>query len=244
MDKNKTDLPPVYRNIVFLTGAGISAPSGLATFRSQNGLWNNHRMEDVATKEAFERCPEQVHAFVNSLKPEFFAARPNTAHLAITKLQQIYPANVSVLTQNIDTLHEQARTKNVYHIHGQINQAKCLQCGHIMETWEDVGTKTVCPACGISGKLKPDVVLFHEPILHEQMIADLLQKADLFIAIGTSGVVYPAAGFAAEAKRNGARTVLLNAEIVTGRNFDEQIIGDAAETLPEFVSRLLLSVKS
>ena len=118
-----------FKKIVILTGAGISAESGLATFRASNGLWNNHRVEDVATIEAFERNPAYVHAFYNELKTELVKAKPNAAHQAITRLQDLYPAEISVVTQNVDTLHEKAGNKNIYHIHGQINQAVCLNCG-------------------------------------------------------------------------------------------------------------------
>lgn len=147
-----------YRNIVILTGAGISAESGLATFRSSNGLWNNHRVEDVASVEGFERNPELVHDFYNNLKTEIQTARPNAAHLAITRLQREYPAAVSVITQNVDTLHEKAGSKEVWHIHGQINQAVCLNCSRIMESWSDVTTETACPHCSVSGMMKPNIV--------------------------------------------------------------------------------------
>ena len=120
-----------YKNIVFLTGAGISAESGLSTFRSEDGLWNKHRVEDVATIEAFYRNPDYVHEFYNKMRPELLAAQPNPAHKAITTLQQKYPAKISVVTQNVDTLHEKAGNQNVYHIHGQINQIVCLNCGHV-----------------------------------------------------------------------------------------------------------------
>ena len=145
----------LYKNIVILTGAGISAESGLATFRSSNGLWNNHRVEDVATVEGFQRNPALVHDFYNELKIEIQKAKPNPAHLAITKLQKEYPGTVSVITQNVDTLHEKAGNTNICHIHGQINQAVCLNCGHILETFGDVDTETTCPQCGISGMMKP-----------------------------------------------------------------------------------------
>lgn len=147
-----------YRKIAVLTGAGISAESGLATFRSSNGLWNNHKVEDVASIEGFERNPALVHDFYNDLKLEIQKAKPNAAHLAVTRLQREYPAEVNVITQNVDTLHEKAGCKNVYHIHGQINQAVCLNCGHILETWGDVDTQTVCPYCNIAGMMKPNIV--------------------------------------------------------------------------------------
>lgn len=178
----------LYKNIVILTGAGISAESGLATFRSSNGLWNNHRVEDVATVEGFQRNPALVHDFYNELKIEIQKAKPNPAHLAITKLQKEYPGTVSVITQNVDTLHEKAGNTNICHIHGQINQAVCLNCGHILETFGDVDTETTCPQCGISGMMKPNIVFFGENLLGMDKVEQLLQNCDLFISVGTSGV--------------------------------------------------------
>lgn len=151
-----------YQNIVILTGAGISAESGLATFRAANGLWNNHRVEDVATVEAFARNPEYVHEFYNELKQELIRAVPNLAHLALAKLQQNYPAPVTIVTQNVDTLHEKAQSTGVLHIHGQINQAVCLNCGYVLETWGDVNTETVCRQCGVPAMMKPNIVFFGE----------------------------------------------------------------------------------
>lgn len=182
-----------YKNIVILTGAGISAESGLATFRSSNGLWNNHRVEDVASVEGFRRNPALVHDFYNNLKLEIQKAKPNPAHLAITRLQNEYPAEISVVTQNVDTLHEKAGNKNIYHIHGQINQAVCLNCGHILETFGDVDTETVCPQCGVVGMMKPNIVFFGENLLCMDKVEILLRSCDLFVSIGTSGVVFPAA---------------------------------------------------
>jgi NAD-dependent deacetylase len=156
-----------YKNIVILTGAGISAESGLSTFRSENGLWNNHKVEDVASVEGFARNPEYVHEFYNELRPELFQAKPNPAHLAITELQKNYKAeSISVITQNVDTLHEKAGSENIYHIHGQINQIVCLHCGHIFETWGDVHADDVCPNCDIAGYLKPNIAFFGESLLY------------------------------------------------------------------------------
>lgn len=241
--EKQTTSPPAYQNIVFLTGAGISAPSGLDTFRGKNSIWNKYPPDEVATAEAFERNPERVHAFINGLKAAFQKAKPNEAHKAISLLQQSSKADISVLTQNIDTLHEQANSKNVYHIHGQINQIKCLSCGCITEEWGSVNSQTICPSCNSLGKMRPNIVLFHEPILWTEKVEKLLETVDLFVAVGTSGIVFPAAGFAKIAKTNGAETVLLNAETIENSDFDEIIIGNAAETLPKFVSELLHSGK-
>jgi len=231
----------LYKNIFILTGAGISAESGLSTFRSENGLWNNHRVEDVATIEAYYRNQDFVHQFYNDMRPELFNAKPNPAHLAITKLQKEYPAdNISVVTQNVDTLHEKAGNKNVYHIHGQINQAVCLNCGHILETWGDVDTETVCPHCEVMGMMKPNIVFFGENLLCMDVVERQLRQCDLFISIGTSGVVFPAAGFVQTAKYYGADTMEFTLE-ATANNylFDKHIYGKAGETFPKFVEELL-----
>lgn len=233
-----------YHKIVFLTGAGISAESGLATFRSENGLWNNHRVEDVATIEAYWRNQDYVHDFYNNMKPELWNAKPNAAHLAITKLQQEYPAEVHIITQNIDTLHEKAKSKNVYHIHGQINQAVCMNCGHVIDSWGDVTSETICENCGVTGMMKPNIVFFGENLLCMDAVENLLSTADLFVSVGTSGVVFPAASFVQTAKYYGADTVEFNLE-PTSNNFyfDKHIMGKAGDTLPKFVDELLEKVK-
>ena len=225
-----------YKNIVFLTGAGISAESGLSTFRSEDGLWNKHRVEDVATIEAFYRNPDYVHEFYNEMRPELLAAQPNPAHKAITTLQQKYPAKISVVTQNVDTLHEKAGNQNVYHIHGQINQIVCLNCGHVFETWGEVSSEQ----CGAHAMLKPNIVFFGEGLLCMDEVDRLLQTCDLFISVGTSGVVYPAAGFVQIAKMFGADTYEFNMEKTSNnRLFDEHIYGPAGTTLPAFVDKLI-----
>ena len=233
-----------FKKIVILTGAGISAESGLATFRASNGLWNNHRVEDVATIEAFERNPAYVHAFYNELKTELVKAKPNAAHQAITRLQDLYPAEISVVTQNVDTLHEKAGNKNIYHIHGQINQAVCLNCGHILETFGDVDTQTVCPTCGIQGMMKPNIVFFGENLLYMDTVDRLLSSCDLFVSVGTSGVVYPAAGFVQIAKFAGADTIEFNLETTSNNYmFDRHVTGPAGTTLPQFVDELLRNLE-
>lgn len=230
----------VYKHIVVLTGAGISAESGLATFRSSNGLWNNHKVEDVATIEAFEKNPEYVHQFYNQMKPELLSAHPNLAHFALAKLQNEYLGKVDIITQNIDTLHEKAGTKRIYHIHGQINQAVCLNCGHVEETWADIDTQTQCPHCSTTGMFKPNIVFFGESLLCMDKVDKLLRQCDLFISVGTSGVVYPAAGFAQTARYFGAQTLEFNLEN-TSNNFlfNRHVYGKCSETLPAFVHELL-----
>jgi len=229
-----------YHNIVILTGAGISAESGLATFRSEDGMWNKHRVEDVATIDAFYRNPAYVHEFYNELRGELLKAKPNPAHLAISKLQENYPANISVVTQNVDTLHEKAGNKNIYHIHGQINQMVCMNCGYVFETWQDTDSEDKCPHCETLAMLKPNIVFFGENLLYMDKVDKLLQNCDLFMSIGTSGVVYPAAGFVQIAKMCGADTYEFNMEKTSNNYlFDEHIYGKAGETLPNFVNELL-----
>ena len=229
-----------YKNIVILTGAGISAESGLATFRASNGLWNNHKVEDVATIEAFERNPAYVHEFYNELKKELVKAKPNKAHLAITRLQKEYDANISVVTQNVDTLHEKAGNQNIHHIHGQINQAVCLNCGRILETFGDVDTETVCPHCHIAGMMKPNIVFFGENLLCMDKVDRLLSECDLFLSIGTSGVVFPAASFVQIAKYNNVKTYEFNLEPPSNNYyFDHHIYGPAGTTLPAFVDEMI-----
>lgn len=233
----------IYHKIAILTGAGISAESGLATFRSSDGLWNKHKVEDVASIEGFQRNPALVHDFYNDLKVEVQKAKPNAAHLAISKLQKNYPAEISVITQNVDTLHEKAGNQNIYHIHGQINQAVCLNCGHVLETFGDVDTETTCSNCQIMGLMKPNIVFFGENLLCMDKVDDILRKCDLFISIGTSGVVYPAAGFVQLAKYYGADTIEFTLD-TTANNylFDRHIYGKAGETLPRYVDELIASL--
>ena len=229
-----------YRKIAVLTGAGISAESGLATFRSSNGLWNNHKVEDVASIEGFERNPALVHDFYNDLKLEIQKAKPNAAHLAVTRLQREYPAEVNVITQNVDTLHEKAGNQNIYHIHGQINQAVCLNCGRILETFGDVDTETVCPHCHIAGMMKPNIVFFGENLLCMDKVDRLLSECDLFLSIGTSGVVFPAASFVQIAKYNNAKTYEFNLEPTSNNyDFDHHVYGPAGTTLPAFVDEMI-----
>ena len=229
-----------YKKILFLTGAGISAESGISTFRSENGLWNNHRVEDVATIEAYYKNQDYVHDFYNNMRPDLWNSKPNDAHLAITKLQQNYDGEVYIVTQNIDTLHEKAKNKNIYHIHGQINQIVCMNCGNIYETWGDVTSESICCNCNLMGTLKPNIVFFGEYPLYMDKVENLLRICDLFISVGTSGVVYPAAGFVQTAKYYGADTIEINLE-PTSNNlyFDKHIVGKAGIELPRLVDALL-----
>ncbi|MBQ8869853.1 MAG: NAD-dependent deacylase [Alphaproteobacteria bacterium] len=229
-----------YKRIFILTGAGISAESGLSTFRDSDGLWNNHKVEDVATLEAFEKNPAFVHKFYNELKPEILNAKPNPAHLCLAKLQEKYKGKVNIITQNVDILHEKASSKNIYHIHGKIDEAMCLECGHILQSAEDVDMSTICPHCATKGKFKPNIVFFGEMPLYMPEVEKHLRECDLFVSVGTSGVVYPAAGFVYTAKYYGADTIEFNLTTTSNNYlFDEHIEGKCSITLPEFVEQLL-----
>lgn len=230
----------IYKHIFVLTGAGISAESGLATFRDADGLWNNHKVEDVATIEAFERNPQYVHEFYNELKPEVMKAEPNAAHICLAQLKEKYSGKVDVITQNVDTLHEKAGSENVYHIHGRIDEAICLNCGRILNSWEKVDMSTECPHCKQIGKFKPNIVFFGEMPLYMSEVEKKLRECDLFISVGTSGVVYPAAGFVHTAKYYGADTIEFNLEETSNNYlFDRHIKGNCSVTLPAFIQTLI-----
>jgi len=228
--------------IVILTGAGISKESGLDTFRDADGIWAKVRLEDVATPEAFARDPGRVHAFYNArrrslLRPE---VAPNAAHRALARLEAEWRGSVLLVTQNIDNLHERAGSKSLRHIHGEMLKARCEACGNVTEWTEDLGTGLACAACGSLGGMRPHVVWFGEMPFHLDEVYAALAGCDLFISIGTSGNVYPAAGFVAEASANGAHTVELNLEPSEGRShFAEGRYGQAGTVVPDYVERLL-----
>lgn len=229
------------KNMFILTGSGISAESGLATFRTNNGLWNKHKVEDVASIEGFERNPDIVHEFYNELRPEMQKAQPNQAHFAITMLQEELPDwKINVVTQNVDLLHEKAKTKNVYHMHGRIDEYVCLNCGHVMKVAGDMSSEDKCPNCDIQGMLKPHIVFFGEMPLFMDEIEHMLSECNIFIAIGTSGVVYPAAGFVQLAKHYKAETYMFNLEqIENTTGFDHHILGKASETFTKFAEEFI-----
>ncbi|PRX37636.1 NAD-dependent deacetylase [Meinhardsimonia xiamenensis] len=227
------------RNIVILTGAGISAESGLGTFRDAGGLWTQYDLEEVATPEGFARNPALVHEFYNARRANCRAARPNAAHFALARLQREWPGEVLIVTQNVDDLHERAGARNVIHMHGELARALCGACGHRWDAPEVMAPDDRCPACGARAT-RPDVVWFGEMPYRMDEIGAALARADLFAAIGTSGTVYPAAGFVAEAAMAGAHTVELNLEpSATAGAFDEVITGPATEIVPAWVERLL-----
>ncbi|MBR6409167.1 MAG: NAD-dependent deacylase [Alphaproteobacteria bacterium] len=228
------------KNVFILTGAGISAESGLKTFRDADGLWENFKVEDVASIEGFEKNPKLVHEFYNHLRPQMDKAEPNKAHIAISEFQKKnLDITVNVITQNVDLLHEKAGTKNVLHMHGRIDETVCLNCGHVVKTLKESQFDGVCEKCGAKNFLKPNIVFFGEMPMFMDEISDMLKKCDLFVAVGTSGVVYPAAGFVAQAKYYGAQTYLFNLEYTENNYyFDHQVMGKASETLPQFLEKL------
>jgi NAD-dependent deacetylase len=234
------------RNIVILTGAGISKESGLDTFRCADGIWARVRLEDVATPEAFVRDPALVHQFYNDRRSALAdpAVVPNAAHLALAKLEREWPGEVLVVTQNIDDLHDRAGSRNLIHMHGELNKVRCEACGALLEWLADLGIADTCSSCGRAGGLRPHVVWFGEMPLAIDRIYAALDACELFMSVGTSGNVYPAAGFVRHVKSySGAHAVELNLEPSTGASlFDEAIYGPATESVPRFVDRLLAEV--
>lgn len=233
-------MPPDITKIVVLTGAGISAESGVSTFRDRDGIWAQYDYRDVATPEGFQRDPEKVLAFYNMRRRTHGSVKPNAAHFALARLEAEFPGDVVLITQNVDSLHEAAGSKSLIHMHGQIANRLCGACG-LRERWlEDFDIVAVCPKCSAQGTLRPDVVWFGELPYHMENIAGHLQDADLFISIGTSGNVYPAAGFVAEAARHGAHTVELNLEPSEGASFfEESMHGNATKIVPDYIDRFL-----
>ena len=226
--------------IVVLTGAGLSAESGVPTFRDRNGIWAHYDYREVATPEGFARNPARVHEFYNMRRRAHAAIRPNAAHAALARLEREHAGEVWVVTQNVDALHEGAGTRNLIHMHGELFQALCNACGACCAWSEDLSPATVCPACAEAGGMRPDVVWFGEMPYHMERIRELIETADLFLSIGTSGNVYPAAGFVAEARAAGAHTVELNLEPSEGRPlFAEAVHGPATVVVPAYVERLL-----
>jgi NAD-dependent deacetylase len=226
--------------IVILTGAGISAESGLGTFRDKGGIWTENRIEDVAMPEGFARDPDRVHAFYNARRTQAAEGRPNAAHRALGRLQADWPGEVMIVTQNVDALHEAGGARDVLHMHGRLDGALCAGCGHRWPAPPAMHRADPCPACA-APLTRPDVVWFGEMPHHMDEVLEALAQADLFAAIGTSGQVYPAAGFVEEALVAGAHTVELTLEPTTQQitPFAETRAGRASETVPAWVAELL-----
>jgi NAD-dependent deacetylase len=227
-------------NLFILTGAGISAESGLGTFRDREGLWRRFDPMRLATPEAFAADPDEVHAFYNLRRQGVVAARPNAAHEALARLESELAArgdDLFLCTQNVDDLHERAGSGSVTHMHGKILKSRCTACLDTRENRDDLVTEEPCPACRRTGTLRPDIVWFGEMPMHLDRIGAALDRADLFVAIGTSGAVYPAAGFVAQARRNGIRTLELNLEPSDNAgSFDDADYGPAGTIVPAFVN--------
>jgi len=228
------------RNIVVLTGAGVSAESGLATFRGPDGLWEGHRVEDVCTPEAYRRDPALVHAFYDARREKLETVEPNAAHKALARLDAEWPGELLLITQNVDDLHERAGSKRLLHMHGELRSAWCLACGE-RDSWSGpMGLGAACEACGAVGQVRPDIVWFGEMPYAMDRIDHALQNADRFVSIGTSGAVYPAAGFVQTARYCGAETLEMNLEPSLGSTFfDESRIGPASRLVPEWVDEVL-----
>lgn len=226
--------------MVILTGAGVSAESGLPTFRDKDGLWEGHRFEDVACPDAFRRNPQLVHRFYNLRRAALSTVEPNAAHLAIARLQREYPGQVTLVTQNVDDLHERAGSAAVIHMHGELRKARCTSCDGVFDWLDDLETATPCPACGRTDGMRPDIVWFGEVPYHLGAIGEALEHADLFAAIGTSGLVYPAAGFVSAARFAGAHTVEINqAGTAVSGSFHQHFTGPATHEVPRWIAGLL-----
>ena len=229
-----------YSSIVILTGAGISAESGLGTFRDEDGLWAKHRIEDVATPEGFARNPKLVHDFYNERRGGLLSATPNPAHEALGRLEAEHSGRVTLVTQNVDNLHEKGGSVRVLHMHGELGRIRCANCNIVSEYWGELSLDSQCEACHTRGLMRPHVGWFGEMPFHMDEIAEDMAGADLFVSIGTSGNVYPAAGFVMEARQRGIHTVELNLEPSEGaRLFHEGHYGPASKVVPAFVDHIL-----
>lgn len=233
---------PKTPEIVILTGAGISSESGIPTFRAADGLWEKHRVEDVATPEAFARNPGLVQRFYNQRRQHLLddSVQPNAAHRALGRLQQNLGAKCLLVTQNIDDLHDRVNTSHLLHLHGELLKSHCTSCGFCQTQHEDLATDLKCPGCGATRTLRPDIVWFGEMPRFLDQIYIALANCRVFVAIGTSGHVYPASGFVQVARESGARCIEINlqaSEVST--QFDEHRVGKASEQMPLWVSEIL-----
>jgi NAD-dependent deacetylase len=228
------------RNIVVLTGAGLSAESGLATFRGPGGLWEGQRVEDVCTPEALARDPALVHRFYDLRRAALDTVVPNAAHEALARLDAQWPGELLIVTQNVDDLHERAGARRLLHMHGELRSALCTACGTRMPHAGPLSPGAVCAECG-APTLRPDIVFFGEMPYGMDRIEKALADADLFVSIGTSGAVYPAAGFVQMAAHFGAATLELNLERSAGSHwFDETRLGPATRLVPPWVGTVLV----
>ncbi len=237
---------PSAHHIVVLTGAGLSAESGVPTFRDKGGVWEKYDLYKVATPEAYAADPAFVLDFYNQRRRANVGLKPNAAHLALARLEAEHPGKVLIITQNIDPLHEAAGSRNLIHMHGEIARALCARCGERSECgYDDITLQSVCPACATPGAMRPDVVWFGEMPYHMERIEIELAACDLFVSIGTSATVYPAAGFVQLAALAGAFTVELNLEPSANADmFDEAVQGPASQVVPAFVDHALAAERA
>jgi len=227
------------RNIVILTGAGISAESGVPTFRGPDGLWEGHRVEDVATPQAFARDPVLVQRFYDARRAALAGVAPNDAHRALARLDARWPGELLLVTQNVDDLHERGGSRRLLHMHGELQRALCTGCGAAPAWTGALSGRPPCPRCG-TARLRPDIVWFGEMPYHMDVIEAAIAACDLFVSIGTSGAVYPAAGFVSLARNAGARTLEINLDPSAGTPlFDEARHGPAGTLVPAFVDEIL-----
>lgn len=229
-----------FKDLVILTGAGISAESGIRTFRASDGLWEDHSIEDVATPEGFKKNPELVHRFYNQRRAQLkdVNVQPNPAHLALAELEQDWQGEFLLVTQNVDDLHERAGSKKILHMHGALTKSLCQICKNRKEWREDLNLSHACQSCNRPGTLRPDIVWFGEMPYYMEAIGEALQSCDLFVSIGTSGLVYPAAGFAREAVKARRVEVNIDSTGISG-HFHEHLVGPASQEVPKLVERLL-----
>ena len=233
---------PDYRAIVVLTGAGISAESGIQTFRDASGLWHNHRVEAVASPQGFAADPDLVHQFYNLRRKQLLQGdiKPNLAHYALADLERDFGGDFLLVTQNIDDLHERAGSQCLIHMHGELLKMRCSRSGQLYPITQDMSVNDCCACCNRPAYLRPHVVWFGEMPLQMERIGQALAQCDLFIAIGTSGNVYPAAGFVDQALRAGAHTIEINLEPSAVESaFDEHIYGMAGQQVPQFLRRII-----
>jgi len=231
---------PKYENIVILTGAGLSAESGRATFRDAGGVWAKYDYRDVATPEGFAKDPALVHAFYNQRRRDLDEVRPNAAHHALARLEKEHAGSLWIVTQNVDDLHEAAGSENLIHMHGELRSSLCANCQVRKPCRHDLSVELACEDCGKTGGVRPNVVWFGEIPYRLDDIERLLLDADLFVSIGTSGNVYPAAGFVREARHAGARCIELNLEATDGSSlFHRSLQGPATGLVPAFVDALV-----
>lgn len=229
-----------HKRLVILTGAGISAESGIRTFRASDGLWENHRIEDVATPEGFARDARLVHTFYNQRRGQLQepAVQPNAAHIALARLESEWEGEFLLVTQNVDNLHERAGSKRLLHMHGELNKVFCQSCDQRFPWTEDLSQTHACPKCSLTATLRPDIVWFSEMPYHMEVIGEALERAEIFISIGTSGLVYPAANFVREAWQ--AKRIEVNLQGTDlSREFTEHRVGPAGVEVPRLVDDLL-----